>query len=213
MPKVHSKISSISKENIKVNSKSPEKTNTSIQNADNNITKKRKLSKIIGTTSKADVSTTNIRPTKFARKSISQTSKLYRPKSSLSTNGNTSILKATTSTTSNLTKVKTPPSTATSSPRTSLITKNSPRSSITKTPLSNKSTKLDSKTKPLSTHKTPSTIKKTVTSKTIIKTKTSSPNTTSTDVTAKKINKAPKSKYGVTLTKRPRRAGWDTKVK
>jgi len=258
MPKVHSKIPSFSKENVKVNTKSPEKVVSNISTPDDTNVKKRKLSRIISTTSKADTSISNIRPTKFPRKSISQTSKLYRPRASLSATSNTSIHKTTT-TTSTLSNIKTPSSSTSTSPRNSFITKNSPRSTLTKTPLSktvksetrtslsrtiksesktplsrtirsesktplsrtvksetrtslSRTIKSESNTKPLTVHKTPSTIKKNVASKSFLKTKNTSLSTNSTDASAKKASKPPKSKYGVTLTKRPRRSGWDTKV-
>jgi kinesin family protein C1 len=257
MPKVHSKIPSFSKENVKVNTKSPEKVVSNISTPDDTNVKKRKLSRIISTTSKADTSISNIRPTKFPRKSISQTSKLYRPRASLSATSNTSIHKTTT-TTSTLSNIKTPSSSTSTSPRNSFITKNSPRSTLTKTPLSktvksetrtslsrtiksesktplsrtirsesktplsrtvksetrtslSRTIKSESNTKPLTVHKTPSTIKKNVASKSFLKTKNTSLSTNSTDASAKKASKPPKSKYGVTLTKRPRRSGWDTK--
>jgi len=210
MTKDSSKISSISKENVKVNTKSPEKAGSNLTTSDNNSVKKRKISKLINTPSKTDTSPTNPRPTKFPRKSISQTSKLNRPRASISTNGNTSIHKPVNSTvtnTSSLSKIKNSPSiTATARSRTSLMAKSSPRSSVIKTPLS-KTLKSESKTNPLTVHKTPSSIKKNIVSKPSIK------NTNSTDTSTKKANKLPKSKYGITLTKRPRRSGWDTKVK
>jgi len=205
MPKMHSKINSLSKENVKVNSKSPEKNDTGLTATDNNINKKRKLSKIISTPSKADISSTNIRPAKFPRKSISQTSRPYKPKS---TNGNTGTNKTNESSTT--TTTKTSQTTPISSPKASLASKNLPHSSVVKTPIS-KTIKSEAKVKPLSTHKTPSTIKKPVASKTIIKNKTSPTNANSADNSIKKANKEPKSKYGITLTKRPRRSGWDTK--
>jgi len=244
MPKVHSKIPYMSKENVKINTKSPEaqKTDNTLP-SEGSASKKRKLSKIINTNANTSVI---IRPSKYARKSISQTSKIYNKskpspnnsfsKTTTSTTTPTTTPSSITKTTTTNTKIKSPSTTSENhsnsnskiispslSKTSSTISKTSsvsrissptltrPRSSLsTKTSVS-KITKPEPKVKPLSTHKP--IIKKTIPSKTSIKSKSPiSHNTTPTNTAGKKIVKPPKSKYGITLTKRPKRSGWDTKV-
>jgi len=237
MPKVHSKISYMSKENVKMNTKSPEaqKTDNSLP-SEGSASKKRKLSKIINTNANTSVI---IRPSKYARKSISQTSKIYNktkpsPNNSFSkttttsTNTHTPTPPSITKTTTTNTKIKSPstisenhsnskiisPSlsktSSSISTRVSSPTLTRPRSSLSTRTSVSKITKPEPKVKPLSTHKP--LIKKTIPSKTSIKSKSPvSHNAASTDTTGKKNVKPPKSKYGITLTKRPKRSGWDTK--